>query len=90
MIGEMGIAQRRSDAILVRELGADLVLLETDVDRVHQLNATAAFIWMHCEEARSIDEMAEWLGEAFDVDETVARHDTVTTLETFGALNLLA
>jgi hypothetical protein len=89
MISEMGNLRRRCDSILSREVETELVLLDTDADRVHQLNATAAFIWKRCEEAQSIDEMAQWLGEAFEVEAAVARRDAIATLETLRAFNLL-
>jgi Coenzyme PQQ synthesis protein D (PqqD) len=81
--------RRKSDSLLVREVEHELLLLDTAGDRVHQLNATASFIWSRCEQAQTPEELARWLVEAFDVDAEVALQDTMATLDTLRDLKLV-
>lgn len=81
--------RRKSDSILVREVKQEVVLLDTADDRVHQLNATASFIWNRCEQAHTPEELAKWLAEAFDVDADVALQDTRAMLGTLRELKLV-
>ena len=74
---------------MVRDLDSDLLLLDTEADRIHQLNQTATFIWRHVEEAPSPERLAGLLAEAFDVDEQVAQTDVLETLKRLRALNLV-
>lgn len=81
--------RRKSDSILVREVDHEMVLLDTAGDRVHQLNATASFIWNRCEQAQTPEELAQWLADTFDVDVAVALQDTLATLGTLRELKLV-
>ncbi len=74
---------------MVRDLDSDLLLLDTEADRIHQLNQTATFIWRHVEEAPSPERLAGLLAEAFDVDEQVAQRDVLEALKRLRALNLV-
>jgi hypothetical protein len=81
--------RRKLDSLLVREVEQEVVLLDTAGDRVHQLNATASFIWNRCEQAQTPEELARWLAEAFDVDAEIALQDTMATLDTLRDLKLV-
>jgi hypothetical protein len=75
--------------MMVRDMGSDLLLLDTEADQIHQLNHTANFIWRHVEEAPSLERLAGLLADAFDVDAQVAQRDVHETLKQFRALNLV-
>lgn len=81
--------RRRLVGMMVRDLDSDLLLLDTEADRIHQLNQTATFIWRHVEEAPSPERLAGLLAEAFDVDEQVAQRDVLEALKRLRALNLV-
>ena len=84
----MNALRRRTDSILVREVGQELLLLDTELDQIHQLNPTAKFIWQRCE-GKSTEEIAQLLMVDFDVDFKVARQDVARTLGTLRNLKLI-
>jgi hypothetical protein len=81
--------RRRVGPVMVREVESDLLLLDTESDRIHQLNTTAGFIWRQCDGDQSPDEIAEMLVAEFAVDSQVAVQDVVDTLGKLQALNLV-
>jgi hypothetical protein len=74
---------------MVREVDNEVLLLDTESDRIHQLNGTASFIWRRCDEAGSPEEIAALVASEFDVDKDVALRDVIETLARLCALNLL-
>ena len=80
--------RKRLDALTVREVEDELLLLDTESNRIHQLNRTASQIWRRCDIA-SPDSIAAELVREYDVDEEQALSDVVHTLESFRSLNLV-
>jgi hypothetical protein len=75
---------------MVREVDSELLLLDTEADRIHQLNRTASFIWQRCDGDQSADEIAQMIATEFAVDSKTAMRDVVDTLGKLQALNLVA
>jgi hypothetical protein len=73
----------------VRETGAELLLLDTESDQIHQLNRTASFIWGRLAEPASAEEIAASVASEFDVAERVALQEVVQTLTKLQALRLI-
>lgn len=84
------VRRRHDDSLLVRATADELVLLDTGSNRVHQLNATARFIWEACAEPTTPQAIVAALTQAFDVDEATAERDLVKTLSLMRKLGLLA
>ncbi len=84
-----GLSIRRGDSIMIREVGDEIVVLDIATNQVHQLNATASFIWRLCVEGAPAEDMAVRLSEAFDIDEETARRDTSTLVADLRRLRLL-
>ena len=74
---------------MVREVGGDLLVLDVEADKVHQLNVTAGLIWRMCESETPPEATAQLLAERFDVDAEVALNDIRKTVAELRALNLL-
>lgn len=85
----MSGASIRGDSIMVREVDGELVVLDVATNQVHQLNATASFIWRQCVEGAGADEVATRLSDAFDIDAETARRDTLTLFADLRRLRLL-
>jgi hypothetical protein len=83
------VLKRRVDAIIVRELDSEVLLLDTEMNRIHQLNLTAGFIWRACDGMASPHEIAERLTQEFDVGGQLALEDVVGTLAQLRSLNLV-
>ena len=76
-------------AVSVRPIGDELLLLNTETHRVHQLNATASFIWRCCERPASAEEIAKMMSGSFAVEEHKALQDIVETLDRLRELRLV-
>jgi hypothetical protein len=81
--------RKKEGPVMVRELDADLLLLDVDSDRIHQLNRTARFIWQRCDGKQTAEEIADLLATEFAVESRVALKDVIETLGKLQALNLL-
>jgi hypothetical protein len=77
------------EGIMIRELGSEVVALDTLECQVHQLNATASLIWKFKNSGLSEPEIAECLTTAFEVDLEAAVRDVVTTVTQLRAIGLL-
>jgi hypothetical protein len=72
-----------------RTVEGETVLLDRAGGRVHQLNATASFVWSKLDGRTSADDVAAAVAEAFDVEPETAARDVNALLEQFRTLNLL-
>ena len=81
--------RKRLDAVMVREVEPEVLLLDTEADQIHQLNQTASFIWRRCEEVGSAEELAALVAAEFDVGYDLILKDVVETLDRLRALNLI-
>jgi len=73
----------------VRTVDDEKVILDRDGEHIHQLNATASFIWDLCDGSREISTIAEELGDAFGVDADSTLKDVSDVLSQFSELGLL-
>jgi len=81
--------RKRLDAVMVREVDPEVLLLDTEADQIHQLNQTASFIWRRCEEVGSAEELAALVAAEFDVEQDLILNDVVETLDQLRALKLI-
>ncbi|MEP6942066.1 MAG: PqqD family protein [Betaproteobacteria bacterium] len=81
--------KRRQDDLVVREVGADVLVLDLRSEHIHQLNQTASFVWHNCEGASSPAAIAELLAFQFDVGQDIAIQDVQRTLEMLHELKLI-
>lgn len=72
-----------------RVVDDEFVILDRDKDAIHQLNATAGFIWAKCDGRHDIETIAEELAEEYGVDLEVTRQDVRAIVTTFGNLGLV-
>ena len=82
------IPRRRSD-LRARVVDGEIVVLDRKADLLHQLNATAGFIWQHCDGRATRHEIAALLVEAFEVDVDTAAASVASALEQLARLGLL-
>jgi hypothetical protein len=83
------VFHQRTNGILARELGDEILVLDTETDQVHQLNATAGLVWRHCAEPSETLAIAVALTEQFDVTLEVAIDDVESTLRQLQQLHLV-
>jgi PqqD family protein of HPr-rel-A system len=80
--------KRRSD-VRVRVVDGEMVVFDRRHGLIHQLNATAHYIWERCDGHATVADIAQHLAAAFGVDPQTARDDVaalITQLHTLGLL----
>jgi hypothetical protein len=77
------------NGVTVRAVEDELLLLDRNTQRIHQLNRTASFIWRCCGETASQEEIASQLAARYAVDEAVALKDVADTLRRLLELRLV-
>ena len=79
---------KRDDLSLCR-VQQDLLLLDMEFKKIHQLNETARFIWDKLGEIPDASEVAKLFAQEFGVDENVAQKDVSAIVSKMRELNLL-
>jgi hypothetical protein len=80
--------KRRPD-VRSRLIDGEAVVLDQQAAVIHQLNATASYIWERCDGHATMADMAHQLAHAFDVDPAVATRDVRILVGQLQALQLL-
>ena len=75
--------------LVTREVDGECLVLDRQSEKIHQLNATAWFIWEHCDGERSIQSIAEEVAKAFGIALGDAERDVEATVARFQELGLL-
>jgi hypothetical protein len=73
----------------VREVSDGILLLDMEAAQIHQLNATAAFIWRHCDGVASAADIAASVAREYDVEESAAAQHVEMALSELRTLNLV-
>jgi Coenzyme PQQ synthesis protein D (PqqD) len=80
---------RQRQGLRSRVLGDEVVILDRRCERIHQLNRTAAAIWVRCDGQHAVTRIARELAETFEVDAARAEADVAATLGELATLGLL-
>jgi hypothetical protein len=85
-----GDRPQRSDRVLAKELGDEVVLYLADGSAVHVLNRTAFAVWTLCDGRHTVESMVEAIRMGFAIPETTdIAADINTTLDVFRQKGLL-
>jgi len=79
---------KRND-IISREIDDEILLMDNQAMKVHQLNRTASFIWSRCNGSTSTEEIIEQLAHDFDVEDHVANKHVKDVIAQLLELNVL-
>jgi hypothetical protein len=80
--------KRRLD-VKSRLVDGETVVLDQQAGVIHQLNATASFIWERCDGQSTLTDIVQQLAHAFGVDSHVASRDVNAMIGQLEALHLL-
>ena len=78
-----------TNGLLVREVEGEVLVLDTEADLIHQLNASASIIWRLHAEGMAANEIAIALVSEFGIDEDTANRDVDVALARFRELQLI-
>jgi hypothetical protein len=87
--GLLNSVRKRAESLIARELDDGILLLDMDAAKIHQLNASAGFIWRHCDGVASVADIAALVAREYQVDEGPAAKDVEMALSELRALNLV-
>ena len=85
----MNRLRKRSGSLVVREVCDGILLLDMEAGKIHQLNATAGFIWRQCDGVASAADIAASVAREYGVEEGAAARDVEMALSKLRALNLV-
>ena len=83
-----GALRQRGD-LAQRKVEHELLLLDTELAKIHQLNETATFVWERWSQVADAREMAKLLAQKYDVSEDTAVSDVAAILARLQELGLL-
>lgn len=75
--------------VSVKEIEGQLLVLDRQHGQLHELNATAGFIWRHCDGRHEVVDIAAALAAEFDIDPVTAGKDVTAILEQFESRQLI-
>jgi hypothetical protein len=81
---------QRKKGLLVRDVEGEVVVLDPELDQVHQFNASASLIWRLYEGGKQADEIAKGLEMEFELDHDRAQEDCQAALAEFRRLGLIS
>lgn len=80
--------KQRSD-ITRQTIDGEVVILDRESHKIHQLNETGSFIWDQCDGATSVSDIIGNLIDRFDVERDVAIADVNSVVEELQNIGLL-
>ena len=94
MSGREGDALQRRPAraptVIARDLGEELVLLDTRDEQYYSLDEVGAFIWQLIDGQRTVADLAAAVAAEYDAPEPTIREDTLEMLEHLAGEQLIA
>lgn len=66
-----------------------MVVLDRQLQRIHQLNQTASCVWVSCNGQHSVRDIAQKLVDRYDIDEATALKDAEAALQRLAEAGLL-
>jgi hypothetical protein len=85
----MAVCYRARKSLLTENSGETLIVVDVVSRQVHELNATAAWLWKRLERAQGARELVEALCHYYAVDMETARKDVEKILDELVELRLV-
>ena len=80
---------RQRENLTVQAVDDEILILDLESNQIHQLNASAGFIWQLCDGDMSVDQLSEIYAEHYEVEADVARADVKLVTEQLCGMGLL-
>jgi hypothetical protein len=75
--------------LAIRSVDGEVVILDRDTEKIHQLNSTASFVWNRLESTSDLAQIARELSGEFDVEVDAALVDVGRIVGELQKLRLL-
>ncbi len=83
------VPKRINEALVSWKVDDELLIVDQENNKIHQLNSSAAFIWSQCDGNNSVEDIVMKTCAKFDIDEDQIGMDVNSTLENLIELNLI-
>jgi len=83
------VSWQKNPALAWREIDDETVIISPNDSVMHELNETGSFLWKSIDGKKSAAELAELLGENYDVSADIALSDTQALLEQMSSRKLV-
>lgn len=80
---------KQREGLSLQPVGDEMLVLDLQADVIHQLNATATWIFEQCDGHTSFDTLVDDLSRAFDLDRVRIEADVRDTLAHLRSLSLI-
>lgn len=75
--------------VALKEIDGETIVLDREHGQVHQLNATASYIWRQCDGRTSIAEITAATAREFGSDPVAIENDVVQAIRQMESLHLI-
>lgn len=80
---------RQAPHVSTKEIDGQTMILDRQHGKLHELNATASFIWQCCDGHTPISDIVSATARSFDVNPAVVEQDVMKTLQNLEKLRLI-
>ena len=80
---------RHRPGLSVRLVDGEVVILDRETEKIHQLNSTASLVWNRLAKESDLADVAREFSTLFDVEESAALEDVRRIVEKLRELRLL-
>ncbi len=80
----------RDKGLLIRDVDGEVLVLDTEADRIHQLNPTASLIWHELSAGASEQDIAKQIAIHYEVNENTACRGVSDALRKFRELKFIS
>ena len=86
---DKSLIPKKSENVLLRGLDDGSILYDVEIERAHILNIYASYVWEHCDNQRSVQEIINVIGEELNETGTDHAKEIIVTLEQFAKEGLV-
>lgn len=80
---------RQAPQLSVKEIDGQTIVLDRTHGKLHELNATAGFVWRHCDGRASVAQIVAATAREFGTDPAIVERDIAALLRQFSELKLI-
>ena len=80
---------RQNSHLSTTEIDGQTIILDRPQGKLHELNATASYVWRCCDGRSTVTEIAALTAREFDADAIAVEQDVAEILRQFESLHLI-
>ena len=80
---------KQRDNLTVQSVDDETLILDINGNNIHQLNATASFIWGLCEDAVSMEQLTDLFAERYEIEQATAKRDVENVINQLSEMGLI-